>query len=129
MIKPQDLVHLFVYLWDETLAFCLFVFLSVCLFLSDESETLAQTKCSTCQCFPRAVTTLSSIGRLKILSEMTSRHHQQRGSPAGAADGNSHLVVAAQAVELVQLVGRVAGARSHLSGEKNKLENIWTEKH
>ena len=30
--------------------------------------TFAQTKCSTCQCFPRAVTTLSSIGRLKILS-------------------------------------------------------------
>ena len=34
--------------------------------------------------------------------------------PACAADGNSHLVMAAKAVELVQLVGSVAWTCSHL---------------
>ena len=35
-------------------------------------------------------------------------------APAGPADGNTHLVVAAEAVELVQLIGCVARPRLHL---------------
>jgi len=46
----------------------------------------------------------------------SSHHSLLDRTPARAADGDSHLVVAAKAVELVELVGRVAGARSHLSG-------------
>ena len=38
-------------------------------------------------------------------------------APAGATDGDAHLVVAAEAVELVQLVGRVAGPGAHLGQE------------
>jgi len=44
----------------------------------------------------------------------SSHHSLLDRTSAGAADGNSHLVVAAKAVELVQLVGRVAGAGPHL---------------
>ena len=44
---------------------------------------------------------------------------ETKKQPARAADGDSHLVVAAKAVELVELVGSVAGARSHLSGKKS----------
>ena len=60
----------------------------------------------------------------RFLSKMASLPHhqqqrwmanlQQQRSPASAADGNPHLVVAAKAVELVQLIGSVAGTRSHL---------------
>ena len=86
---------------------------------------MAQTKCSTCQCFPRAVTTRSSIGLLKQGGKVGGegvfvRDRVEPGgeepvlAPAGPADGNTHLVVAAQAVELVQLVGRVARPSLHL---------------
>jgi len=44
----------------------------------------------------------------------SSHHSLLDRTPASAADGNPHLVVAAKAVELVQLVGSVAGTRSHL---------------
>ena len=36
-------------------------------FIQTKMFTLAQTKCSTHQCFPSAVTTLPSIGRLEIV--------------------------------------------------------------
>ena len=42
-------------------------------------------------------------------------------APAGATDGNTHLVVAAEAVELVQLVGCVARPRLHLEIRRNSL--------
>ena len=42
-------------------------------------------------------------------------------APAGPADGNTHLVVAAEAVELVQLVGCVARSRLHLEMRLNIL--------
>jgi len=44
----------------------------------------------------------------------SSDHSFLNRPSASTADGNSHLVVAAKAVELVQLVGSVAGTRSHL---------------
>jgi len=37
------------------------------------------------------------------------------GAPACATDGDAHLVVAAEAVELIQLIGRVARSGAHLS--------------
>ena len=49
---------------------------------------------------------------------------ETKKQPARAADGDSHLVVAAKAVELVELIGRVAGARSHLSGEKKSWKTF-----
>ena len=41
--------------------------------------------------------------------------------PAGATDGNAHLVVAAEAVQLVELVGRVAGPGPHLARRAGQL--------
>ena len=52
---------------------------------------------------------------------------ETKKQPARAADGEAHLVVAAKAVELVQLVRRVAGARSHLSGEKKSWKHLNTK--
>ena len=48
-------------------------------------------------------------------------------APAGPADGNAHLVVAAQAVELVELVGGVAGPGPHLAGAARQLTvtSVW----
>jgi len=42
-------------------------------------------------------------------------------SPAGSAYGDSHLVVAAEAVQLVELVGGVAWPRAHLPGGGREL--------
>ena len=46
---------------------------------------------------------------------------RQTKAPAGPADGNAHLVVAAKAVELVELVGGVAGPGPHLAGAARQL--------
>ena len=106
--------------------------------------TLAQTKCSTHQCFPSAVTTLPSIGRLEIVVhnwesgdcltkqlfasigqfadvERKQKHWEKHwfkvhpASPAGSADWDSHPVVASKAVQLVQLVCGVARPSSNLT--------------
>ena len=44
------------------------------------------------------------------------------GSPAGAADGDAHPVVAAEAVQLVELLRGVAGARLHLPRAARQLD-------
>ena len=44
-------------------------------------------------------------------------------APAGATDGDAHLVVAAEAVELIQLIGRVARSGAHLVGQG--LGVVW----
>lgn len=43
------------------------------------------------------------------------------GSPAGAANGYSHLVMAPQAIQLIQLIGRVARPRPDLPGRRGQL--------
>jgi len=43
------------------------------------------------------------------------------GSPAGATDGDAHLVVTPQAVQLVELLGRVARPGPHLPGGAGEL--------
>ena len=44
------------------------------------------------------------------------------GSPAGATDGDAHLVVTPQAVQLVELLGRVARPGPHLPGGAGQLD-------
>jgi len=55
------------------------------------------------------------------------------GPPAGSTNGDTHLVVATETVELVEFLGRVAWSSSHLPGRAGQLnatssavEVVWT---
>ena len=54
-----------------------------------------------------------------LIRENVPNKEHKKWSPACTADGDPHLVVAAKAVELVQLVGSVAGTSSHLPEMKS----------
>ena len=49
-------------------------------------------------------------------------HPALYGPPAGAADGDAHPVVASEAVQLVELLRGVAGARLHLPRAARQLD-------
>ena len=55
----------------------------------------------------------------KVVFDVLPNKKHKKWSPACTADGDPHLVVAAKAVELVQLVGSVAGTCSHLPDMKS----------
>ena len=69
---------------------------------------------------------MSHISNLcTVCFAITSQHSEPThldGSPAGPADGDAHPVVAAEAVQLVELLRGVAGARLHLPRAARQLD-------